>query len=296
MGWKICNIHPGYGFAIMLILVTGGSGFIARKLIPKLLSLKHEIAIFDICSSQIKSLSWFGRVQFYKVDIACNEVDDIIENIRPNILIHLAWANLPNYQNAIHIKNNLSSHITFLNKIIESGTKKIIVSGTCLEYGLINGCISEHMMPKPVTYYGFAKNQIRLALDFLQTKHKFTYHWFRIFYVYGEDQNPKSLYPSLINAIKNNKKYFKMSSGEQIRDFIHIDDVIKYFYLAVKNDVINGAINLSSGKGQKVIEFVNEIILKHNSNIIVDNTCYKTPDYEPFEFWGCNKKLLEITE
>ena len=66
--------------------------------------------------------------------------------------------------------------------------------------------------------------------------------------------------------------------------------------VAVKNDVINGAINLSSGKGKKVIEFVNEIILKHNSNIIVDNTFYKTPDYEPFEFWGCNKKLLEISE
>jgi nucleoside-diphosphate-sugar epimerase len=278
----------------MNIIVTGGSGFIGKNLIPKLLSLGHKVSIIDISCDSIEAYPWFKKINFFKLRIDSNDICKVLKKINAEVLIHLAWSDLPNYENIIHFKNNLYQQIKFLTYNAENNIKKIIVSGTCLEYGLIDGCLDESMKTKPTTFYGFAKNEIRKTLDFLSTKYDFSYIWFRLFYIYGENQNPKSLYPSLINSIKKNETSFKMSSGKQIRDFIHISEVVEYFCLAVADLKTDGIINLSSGTGISVQDFVKKIIKKHNSDIRIEYDHYDIPLYEPKNFWGCNRLLKKL--
>ena len=280
----------------MNIIVTGGSGFIGKNLIPKLLSLGHKVSVIDVSSDSIESYPWFKKINFYKLRIDSSDIETVLKKTNAQVLIHLAWSDLPNYENIIHFKNNFYQQIKFLTCVAENNIKKIIVSGTCLEYGLIDGCLDETMKTKPTTFYGFAKDEIKKTLDFLSTKYDFTYTWFRLFYIYGENQNPRSLYPSLINAIKNNESVFEMSPGHQLRDFIHIDDVTSYFCKAISCNKVFGVINLSSGNPISVKEFATHIIKKHDSDIRLHCGVYDIPKYEPKNFWGCTKKLLLLNE
>jgi len=150
------------------------------------------------------------------------------------------------------------------------------------------------MTTNPTTFYGFSKNEIRKTLDFLSTKYEFTYIWFRLFYVYGENQNPKSLYPSLINAIKSNESTFKMSLGSQLRDFIHVDDVTNYFCQSISTNNVGGIVNLASGYPISVKEFVLNIVKSFNSDIKLELGALDIPNYEPKSFWGCIKKLSKL--
>lgn len=280
----------------MNIVITGGSGFIGKNLIPKLLSLGHKVSVIDLRLDSIEAYPWFKKINFYKLRIDSNDIDTVFKKINAEVLIHLAWSDLPNYENIIHFKNNLFQQIKFLTCAAENNIKKIIVSGTCLEYGLIEGCLDETMSTQPTTFYGFAKNEIRKTLDFLSAKYDFSYTWFRLFYIYGENQNPRSLYPSLMNAIKNKKSAFDMSSGQQIRDFIHVDDVTSYFCKAITCNKVFGVVNLSNGNPISVKEFVADIIKKHNSDITLHCGVYDIPKYEPKNFWGSTKKLISLND
>ena len=133
----------------MNIIVTGGSGFIGKNLIPRLLSLGHKVSVIDVSSDSIESYPWFKKINFYKLRIDSSDIETVLKKINAEVLIHLAWSDLPNYENIIHFKNNLYQQIKFLTCAIENNIKKIIVSGTCLEYGLIDGCLDESMTVKP---------------------------------------------------------------------------------------------------------------------------------------------------
>lgn len=58
--------------------------------------------------------------------------------------------------------------------MVLAGVKQILVTGTCFEYGLQNGCLSEEMPTVPVTQYGLSKDTLRKSLEMLQTVHLFT--------------------------------------------------------------------------------------------------------------------------
>ena len=70
--------------------------------------------------------------------------------------------------------------------------------------------------------------------------------------VYGPNQDLNRIIPiTIINAIKNRK--FDCSSGNQLRDFIYVDDVIKAIIKALKNKNMSGEIiNIGSGKNLRL--------------------------------------------
>jgi dTDP-6-deoxy-L-talose 4-dehydrogenase (NAD+) len=79
------------------------------------------------------------------------------------------------------------------------------------------------MPTAPVTPYGLAKDTLRKFLEMLQEVHPFTLQWVRLFYLYGPGQNPKSLLSQLDAAIEQGDPVFRMSGGEQLRDYLPVD-------------------------------------------------------------------------
>ena len=79
----------------------------------------------------------------------------------------------------------------------------------------------------------------------------------RLFSVYGDGQYCRNFWPSHKKAALEDD--FKMTSGEQIRDFIHIDDVISELLLGCsRTDLIPGKIhvkNIGSGNQLKLVDF-----------------------------------------
>ena len=277
----------------MRILITGASGFIGSNLISALLNQNHEVFAIVRSKEKIINYDWSNKVKFIIKDLIGFEKADL-KNINPDLIYHLAWSNLPNYEDPVHIEKNLPEQISFLRMVAESGLKKIIVAGSCLEYGLKEGLLNEEDPLQPTTFYGLAKISVLSMLKFFKHEFNLDFLWFRIFYVYGDNQNQRSLYPSLIRAIQNGESVFKMSHGNQMRDFIHINDVIKYFLYPLSNINMSGVFNISSGRSIKVKDFVNNIINSYGSDIKIEFDHYDVPSYEPMNFWGDNMKIKEL--
>ena len=151
----------------MKILITGATGFIGNYVIRELLKhYNHKIIATGIeAKEEISNLDWINDVEYITYDI--NKVKENLFKFfkEPDILIHLVWQGLPNYKESFHIERNLPSSYNFIKILIVNGLKDISVIGTCLEYGLIDGCLSEDIPTNPVIPYGLAKDTLRKKFE-----------------------------------------------------------------------------------------------------------------------------------
>ena len=86
-----------------------------------------------------------------------------------------------------------------------------------------------------------------------------------------------------------NEKYFFMSKGDQLRDYLSIEEVCNRISKLIQNKHINGIINICSNKPITVEEVVIKYIKSKNKHIELVKGYYDYNDYEPMHFWGHSK-------
>ncbi len=274
------------------IAVVGATGFIGRHVVTEL--LKYDVDIVATYYSSKSKLISPSKVHWLNFDIGKSSDNIFSELGKPDVLIHLTWSGLPNYNSPHHYETELQNQYDFLRKIILGGLKSVVIAGTCFEYGMQSGPLSADMETKPNNSYGFAKDVLRKQLEYLQLKYEFKITWARLFYMYGEGQSEASLLPQLQKAVLNNKKIFKMSGGEQLRDYLPVTEVAKQLVLLAQQPKNIGVVNICSGEPKSVRCLVEQWIEENNWNIELDLGYYAYPDYEPMAFWGVvNKKVFK---
>lgn len=277
------------------ILVTGATGFLGSAVVALLLEKNYHVIASSRDREKAKKKSWFSKVQFIACDINnLRERDYFTFFDRPDLLIHLAWTGLPNYNDAFHVNINLKNQKLFLKNLITNGLKDLTVAGTCLEYGLQEGCLSEEFKTMPTTFYGKAKDSLQQWLSPVCDQHRVSLKWLRLFYIYGEGQGVNSLYTQLRIAAKLGSKNFNMSAGEQVRDFLSLQDMAEQIVKASLQQKISGCINCCSGIPQKVVDFVKEQLTELHVSMQLNLGYYPYNTYEPMNFWGCVKKQKTI--
>lgn len=273
----------------MRILVTGANGFVGKHLINEL--LKRDI---DVIATSVEKSIQNDDVTYIQYDINSNSSGLIGLFQKPDQIIHLAWQGLPNYNESFHVDKNLPINLAFIKTLLNEGLKKVNVIGTCFEYGLQEGALSENMETKPSNPYGIAKDLLRKEIEALKNEFNFDFNWYRLFYVYGEGQNPNSLLSSLDKALENGDKFFNMSKGDQIRDFIKIEDAVEIIAKLSLYENECGIVNCSSGKPITVKELVDNHLKEKSRSIKLNLGYYPYSENEPFAFWGDTTKLNKI--
>lgn len=283
----------------MHILVTGASGFVGQHVVRALLARGHRVTASATKPDSLDRFDWVGQVTVvpYSFPLAGDGQNLSDYFGQPDALIHLAWQGLPNYKSSFHIEQNLFPHYLFLKRLITSGLRDITVAGTCFEYGMQSGCLSESSPAQPANPYALAKDSLRRFLGTLQTEQPFVLKWARLFYMYGPGQSPNSLLPLLERAIAAGEPVFNMSGGEQLRDYLPVETVATYLCRIAEQQQVTGIINCCSGQPISVRRLVEEHIQQLNARITLNLGHYPYPDYEPMAFWGDTQKLqLIITQ
>jgi nucleoside-diphosphate-sugar epimerase len=296
MGRTICygSAKAGNQLSKMKIAVTGASGFIGKHVLNAL--LQHSVDVIAICRQPDKLSAYKDRVDIVRFDIN-EQGSNVYERIgAPDVLIHLAWGGLPHYKSSHHFEIELPNQYQFLKAAIFSGLQSLIATGTCFEYGMQSGALTEEIPTNPTNPYGYAKDALRRQLEFLKAEQSFDFSWLRLFYMYGEGQAETALYPMLKSAVERGESTFNMSGGEQIRDYLPVEQVAERIVLFALKKADCGVINLCSGTPISIKALVQRWLDANNWRIGLNLGYYPYPDYEPMAFWGDAGKQNKILE
>ncbi len=280
----------------MKVLVTGATGFVGRHLVAALLARGCEVRAVARNPETAQGMPWINDVEFISADIHVPDLDvaALVKGI--DALAHLAWPGLPNYRALFHFEHNLMADYRFIKSAVEAGVQQVLVTGTCFEYGMQNGPLSESTEPQPCNPYGLAKHTLHLFLQNLQQQQPFTLQWARLFYLHGEGQNPNSLLAALDRAIDNGEPTFNMSAGEQLRDFLAIEMAAENLAAIVHKRDFNGVINCASGQPVSVRTLVEKRLRERGASMDLNLGHYPYPTHEPLAFWAVVDRLQQLLE
>jgi dTDP-6-deoxy-L-talose 4-dehydrogenase (NAD+) len=275
-------------------LVTGATGFVGRHLVAALLARGCEVRAVARNVETAQGMPWINDVEFVSADIHAAELDVVALTDGVDALAHLAWPGLPNYRALFHFEHNLMADYRFIKSVVEAGVKQVLVTGTCFEYGMQSGPLSEQTEAQPANPYGLAKHTLHLFLQNLQQAQPFTLQWARLFYLHGEGQNPNSLLAALDRAIDAGDASFNMSTGEQLRDFLPIETAAGYLAAIAQQREFNGVINCASGQPVSVRSLVEQRLRERGASTDLNLGYFPYPTHEPMAFWAVVERLQQL--
>ena len=274
----------------MRVLVTGGSGFLGVPLLQTLTDRGHCVLALTRDSSYqalTQPVTWLlgdlNRPETYR---------DEIRKFRPEACIHLAWEGIPEFtlDNAL---KNIQSSIMFLSFLssLES-CQRVIVSGTCAEYGKDFGECVEHEKGKVQNSFSWAKTTILSWADYEFRRTGKRLAWFRVFFAYGPNQRSGALIPSLIQQLKAGEKP-KIVMPFNRNDFVFNVDIVEALHKALEVDFVSGIYNLGSGSVTQVIEVLRiveqRLMGSDQMYRLIRNTAREDASYS--NYWASNKKV-----
>jgi len=273
----------------MRVAVTGASGFVGRHVLAELRKRPLEIVAVTRTPERLDRSA--GELEVVRMDLA-ERIEDPHRLLgSPDVLMHLAWGGLPNYRDAFHLERELPAQRRFLEDCVLGGLGRLAVSGTCFEYGLRPGELDEGMPADPVTAYGQAKDRLRAHLERLRENRPFELAWMRLFYLYGEGQYPRSLYPLLMAAIDRGERTFDMSPGDQSRDYLPMTEAARLMVdLALRPGHV-GVVNVCSGDPVRVADLAQRWLDERRAGIALNLGRLDYAKDEPLHFWGSRRRL-----
>jgi len=278
----------------MKVLLTGATGFVGRHVVHAARARGHVVLALVRDVDTARQRPWLSDTALVRTDMDAPP-DDWAERLRgADAVIHLAWTGLPNYRSLAHIEDYLPQQIAFLKGLVAGGVRRLVVTGTCLEYGMAEGELAETRTPAPAVPYAIAKNVLRQYLEDWCGQRGTSLRWARLFYMYGEGQNPNSLLAQLDRAIDGGQPTFDMSGGEQLRDYLPVTQVAQHLVALAEHESFAGTVNVCSGVPISVRRLVEGHVAARGARITLNLGHYPYLDYEPRAFWGCARKLESL--
>lgn len=219
----------------MKILITGSSGFVGTYLVKKL-SKKYEIVTYDLVRGQDVLNSKLLTQKLRGVDL--------VIHLAAFISVNESWKKPMDY-----MRNNVLGTLSVVDCAIKTGVKKMIFFS------------SAAVKAKPLTPYAISKiaaeEIVKLYSDKINTI------IVRPENIYGPGQKEAYGYVihNFIKAVKSENEINIYGDGDQTRDFIHVDDIVKTVEKLVEIKTKSGMIiSLGTGKEIKIINLAKEVM------------------------------------
>ena len=243
------------------ILIIGGTGFIGYHLAKN--CLKKNFHVTSLSYSKPKLKRYLKKVNYLQCDISNKK--KLSKKIKTKFDFVV---NLGGYVNHTEKIKTFKSHYLGCRNLADFFKEKKITSfvqiGSCVEYGSNKSPQNERSTSQIIklkSTYGVAKLMATNYLLELFYKKKFPVTILRLYLVYRPNQEPNRLISGTINSCLLNKN-FPCSKGNQSRDFLFIDDLIKAITSCFENSKSRGKIiNIGNGKPDKVKNVI-ELIRK----------------------------------
>ncbi len=260
-------------------LVTGATGFIGKHLVKALVDRGNEVTVFvrDKKSLDKTDLDK-SRLYIFEGDISnYDDVLSVFELVKPHLVFNLS-AVLSRGVDVAEIKelklvNEIGSN-NIVNAISEtrnnSPVESCVLFGTSMEYGIEPTNLVEDGPCIPVGKYAIHKHEATIYATKKAKDENLPIVSARIFTPYGPGMNENSLVYKVCRAALLGED-INLSDPDVTRDFVYIDDVIKFILkLSDKAKDQNGEVfNVGTGVSTSLQDLVNLITSLTNSQSMV---------------------------
>ena len=267
------------------VLVTGGAGFIGSHIVEKLVDDNYEVVIVDNLGTGLKNNINISA-KFYECDITSDKIYHIVEESKPNYIIHQAAQvsvarSIEEIQKDAEI--NILGSIKLIDAAIKNNVKKIVFASSAAVYGNpVHVPVNTKHPINPLSPYGLSKYTIEKYLRLTKEIYGLDFAILRYSNVYGPRQSSNGeggVVSIFFNNIINNLPIEIHGDGNQTRDFIYVKDVANANVLALKNGS-GKTLNISTGIGVSINELYEEIRTITNKSSKVNYTKKRTGDID----------------
>jgi UDP-glucose 4-epimerase len=245
----------------MRILITGGAGFIGSTLVDVCLAAGHDVAVVDDLSSGT-TINVAGAARFYEVDVRTPAFDEVLATERPEIVSHHAAqvsVRRSVDEPVLDAEINVIGTLNVLESARRHGVRRVVFASTGgAIYGEPDGPLADESHPRrPQSPYAIAK---LAAEHYLEGYRRAGLEVVVLRYanVYGPRQDPHGeagVVAIFIQRILAGLTPTIFGDGEQVRDFVYVDDVVRANLLAHAVALGGGApsvFNVGTGRGTSV--------------------------------------------
>jgi UDP-glucose 4-epimerase len=259
----------------MNILLLGGSGFIGTHILSLLSKKDHFIKVYDI--KKPSNICRKKNVSYIEGDLL--DIKKLNAELKStDCVIHLVSTTVPStaHLNPLYdINTNLISFVKLLYLMVESNVLKIIFlssGGTVYKSSHFHKGFTEDSLLGPVSSYGIVKLACENYLQMFCTHYGLQPIIFRPSNPYGPGQvniKGQGIIPTVIENMVLNRPIHVYGNGENIRDYIYIDDLCQLICLAVE-DYSPGTYNAGCGHGKSINQIISifQSLLNLEPNII----------------------------
>jgi nucleoside-diphosphate-sugar epimerase len=284
----------------MKILITGSTGFVGRHLVIKLLKDKHEILELTI-EPNVSTQLYGNKTEKFIINDDQEALVKCIESFKPEIVIHLA-SFLTSIDDYVTLNKLITTNIVFFCRLLDavknSGIKLFINTGTFAEYFKGDDIFD------PAYLYAATKTASRSFLDYYSKVYCFKQVTVVPYTIYGGQEDQKKIIDLIYDSISCNSS-IDLSPGEQVLDFIHIDDVTDFYLRLIENkdnlpQKSNFRLGVGNGHTLKQLARIIEVILNQKTKIHwggipyrATDVMYAVADISKINFW---KPLITLED
>ena len=243
------------------LLIAGGTGFIGSHLANH--AIKNGFAVNILSLHPPTQERKVEGVRYISVDLS--DLESTREKLPEEPIDYVV--NLSGYIDhsplleggRMVIDSHLIGMLNLIQVIDHNYLKRFVQIGSSDEYGNHPAPQNEDMIVNPISPYSFSKSASTQLLQMLYRTESFPATILRLFLVYGPGQDNTRFLPQIIQGCLSDSA-FAASSGEQLRDFCFVSDIVEGIFLSMKCDKVNGqVINIGSGKAVSIKEIINYV-------------------------------------
>lgn len=246
----------------MKTLITGGAGFIGSAVVPVLNEAGHDIFVLDNLSFGNRKFIDISDSNFFLADIRdADRVEEILTNVEPDIIVHLAAIHFIPYCNQ-HPFEAADINIRGTMNILAAGKKlpylkKMFFASTAAVYPIVNEAVNENNMLFPLDIYGLTKLTGEHLLRKFNLETGIDTIVCRFFNAFGPNETNPHLIPEIENQLREGFRTIKLGNITPKRDFIHTHDMAAAVKKLIELEKIGyDTFNLGRGIEYSVLEIV----------------------------------------
>jgi nucleoside-diphosphate-sugar epimerase len=244
----------------MRVFLTGATGFIGSHVARLLVRERCDVTALVRPGADLRRVADVrGSIRFLEGDLSePHRLRAALAGDPPDLCLHLAWYAVPGkYLQATENLECVSGTTGLLQVLDAAGCPRFVLAGTCFEYDLEAGYLSESSPIRPMSVYAACKHATFLMAEQYQRERGRSFAGARIFYQYGPWEDERRLVPLVIRKLLAGGAC-PLSAGDQIRDFLHVEDVAAAIW-AIARSGLEGPVNIGSSVPVSVAEIARQI-------------------------------------